>query len=440
MTWQAVGAEIDADRPEDGGGSLATSGGSPATGRRPWWTSGGFGRLFLGQAVSVVGSQVTFLALPIAAVFLLHASPAAMGLLGALDNLPYLLFGLGVGVLVDRYRRRRLMVSADLVRALAVGSIPISALAGRLTLTQLCVVVFIVGAANIVFDVSAQAQLPDLVAADRLVGANGLLQTTSSLSLVVGPGLAGEIIALLGAPVAILVDSVSYLVSALCIGAIREPEAPRQAAGESMRRQVAEGLRLVRADRRLIAIAGATSTASLAANAMFAVFVYFLVTRFGLGGAAIGFLYMAVGISGAAGAVLVPAAARRVGSGYMLAIMLVVAGVGLLGVALAGQSGFGGPACAAAVVGGSLLFGLGLISFSVLSAGLRQALAPAAARGRVLGTLRFFEWGSMPIGSLIGGLLGEIYGPVAAIEFAGLALIGASVWIVRSPLVGRDGS
>lgn len=401
----------------------------------PWWFSGGFGRLFAGQAVSVVGSQVTFLAVPIAAVFLLGATPAAMGLLGALDNLPYLLFGLGVGVVVDRFRRRRLMVLGDLVRAATVGSIPLAWAMGVLSFGQLCVVVFVVGICNLVFDVSSQAQMPDLLPAERLVGGNAALQTTTSLATVVGPGLAGQLIGFVGAPVAIVVDAVSYVVSACFIRSIREPESVRPSTDESARSQIVEGLRFVRSDGRLVAIAGGASTMSFAANALLAVFVYYLATRLGMDAASIGTLYMGVGIAGATGAILVPAAAGRVGLGRTMAVLPVIAGLGLLPLPFVVESGVGGLAQGAALVGGALVFGFGMISFSVLAAGLRQTLAPEAARGRVLGTLRFLEWGSMPIGSGVGGAIGQVFGPAAAVEFAGLAFVSGALWILISPLI-----
>ena len=407
-----------------------------ASSRFPWWTSGGFGRLFAGQAISVVGTQVTGLALPVTAVFLLGATPVQMGLLGALDNLPYLLFGLFVGIVVDRFRRRRLMVSADLVRALAVGSIPLAALAGCLGFPQLCAVVFVVGASNLVFDVSAQAQMPDLLTADRLMSGNASLQATSSLAMVVGPGIAGQLIAIVGAPVAIAVDAVSYVASALFIRSIREPELPRHDSTESAGSRILAALKLVRSDGRLVGLAGATATAALAANALFAVFVYYLARRYGFQAGSIGLVHMVVGLAGVLGAIVVPAlVGRGIRLGIVLATLPVLAGGALC---LLPAATLAGPLAVYALLAGSMIFGLGLISFSVLAAGLRQALAPAEARGRVLGTLRFFEWGSMPVGSLIGGLLGGLLGPEAAIEFAGLAFMASALWIVATPLFALE--
>jgi len=420
---------------EVGGQRVPAAGLPTEVGRKlPWWLTDGFGRLFAGQAVSAVGSQVTFLALPIAAVFLLGATPAAMGILGALDNLPYLLFGLGVGVVVDRFRRRKLMIVADLVRAIAVGSVPVAFALGRLGFEQLCVVVFVVGAGNIIFDVAAQAQMPDLLARERLVAGNGTLQTATSLAAVGGPGIAGQLIAFVGAPMAIVLDSISYVVSAVFVSTIREPEAPRTRSEEPMREQIASGLRLVRADVRLVGIAGAAATISLATNALFAVFVYYLAMRAGITPAGIGSLFMAVGVAGAVGAVTMPMLAERIGAGRVLVAMPLAAGLGLAAIPAALELA---PAVSTSVlVAGSLVFGLAMISFSVLSAGLRQTLAPVEARGRVLGTLRFFEWGTMPIGSLLGGAVGQVFGPVVAIELASAIFACAAIWIVASPLAG----
>ena len=393
----------------------------------------GFSRLWFGETVSVLGTQVTFVALPLAAVMILGASPFQMGLLGAVDNMPYLIFGLGVGVLVDRVSRRRLMVTSDLARAVVLASIPLAAAAGVLSLPQLFVVVFAVGVFNIVFDVSYQAHLPDLVAAERLVEANGKLEMSRSLSLVVGPGLAGTLVQLLTAPFAIVIDAASYVVSALSIATIHETESTPGATGQGLRREVTDGLRVVAGDRRLVGIAGATATVSMAMNAWLAVFVYHLVRDLSLDAGAVGLLFVVFGLGGVVGAVSASGLARMIGVGRLLALTPVVAGLGGLAVATAGGSG---SILAVKIGGAAAVFGFGLVTFSVTAAGVRQVLAPEALRGRVMATLRFFEWGVMPIGSVVGGLVGEAAGPAAALAVAASVFVSASVWIVASPLRG----
>jgi MFS family permease len=404
-------------------------------GRRRLGRPSGFARLWFGQAVSVAGTQVTFLALPMAAVIALHATPAQMGLLGALDNLPYLLFGLGVGLVVDRWRRRRLMILGDLVRAAAVGSVPLAAVAGRLTYEQLLAVVFVVGACNLLFDIASQAQLPELVAADRLVEANGKLELNRSLSMVGGPAVAGTLITWLTAPIAILVDAVSYLVSAGSIASIRDREPDRPLNHESARSQIVDGLKLVARDRRLVGIAGASAIVSFAMNAMFAVLVYFLANERHMNAAAIGGLFTVFGLGGAAGALLSPAIGRRLGVGRLLALAPVVAGLSVVGFTLAPAGSPFGLGLAIPVA----MLGCGMVGYGVTCAGVRQQLAPAAARGRVMGTLRFFEWGTMPLGSLAGGLLGQMLGPGAALGMTAVAFILAGAWVAASPAAAYRG-
>lgn len=399
-----------------------------------WW-KGGFGRLLFGQSVSAVGSQVTFIALPMIAVLSLRADPAAMGLLGALDNLPYLLIGLWVGVFVDRHARRRLMVASDLLRAAAVVSIPIAAVAGALTFAQLCAVAFVVGVGNIVFDVACQAQLPELVPESKLVPANGGLQTAGSLAMVGAPGLVGVLITVVGAPLSMVIDTLSYLVSAVSIASIRRPEQHRPAPESSSWSQIVDGLRLVRDDRRLVGIAGGAATISIAMNAAFAVLVYYLANTLGLDAGWIGAIFLAFGVGGVVGALAVSRLGEHLGVGRVLLIAPVVAGVGLIGYVVAGPfvraSAFG----VALVFCPSVVMGVGLVGFTVLAAGVRQLLAPAQARGRVLGTLRFVEWGSMPLGSVIGGAVGQWAGAPAALWVSAALLIATAGWVVATPLV-----
>jgi MFS family permease len=406
------------------------------TSRLPWWASGGYGRLLLGQSVSVVGSQVTFLALPLIAVLTLHATPGAMGVLGALDNLPYLLVGLWVGVFVDRHARRRLMILSDLLRAVAVVSVPIAAIGGWLSFAQLCAVAFVVGFGNIVFDVACQAQLPELVDREHMVAANGALQMSASLSMVGAPGLVGLLIKAIGAPLAILIDAASYVVSALSIGSIRQPEEARPAEEGSTWAQVLEGLRLVRDDARLVGIAGGASMLSLAMNAAFAVLMFYLATRLGLDAGVIGLVFLAFGVGGALGAMLISPIAARIGTGRTLIGSPLVGAAGLATFTVAAESGLPLAGTMTAIFCGSVVMGIGLVGFSVLAAGVRQLLAPSQARGRVLGTLRFLEWGSMPLGSVIGGVVGEAFGAAPAILTSAVLLAGAAVWIVATPLRG----
>ncbi len=180
-----------------------------------------FRKLWAGQTVSLLGTEVTFLALPLTAILLLDATPAQMGVLGALTLTPHFLVSLFAGVWVDRARRRPFLIASDLGRALLLGSIPLAALLGALSIWHLYAVGFLVGVLNVFFGVAYQSYLPSLVGRDRLAEANGRLAMSAEATAAAGPGIGGVLVGLLTAPVAILLDALSYLGSALFVTRIR---------------------------------------------------------------------------------------------------------------------------------------------------------------------------------------------------------------------------
>ena len=181
------------------------------------WRNADFLKLWAGQSISLIGSEVTALALPLTAALTLNASPAQMGILGAVQYAPALLLGLFAGVWIDRVRRRPILLFADVGRALLLASIPVAILLGAHSMNYLYGVAFAVGALTVLFSVAYQAYLPSLVAKDHLVGANGRLEGSRVFSFIVGSSLAGALVQLLTAPIAILADACSFLVSVLSL-------------------------------------------------------------------------------------------------------------------------------------------------------------------------------------------------------------------------------
>lgn len=401
------------------------------TAERRWWATGGISRLLFGQAISAVGSQVTFMAIPLIAVLTLGATPAGMGVLGAVDNLPYLLFGLWIGVFVDRTARRRVMVASDLMRALAVLSVPVAFVTGTLSFVHLCIVAFIVGLGNIAFDVACQAHLPELVEEEHLVSANGVLQTSAGLASVGAPGLVGLLIKLAGAPVSMVIDAVTYIVSAVSLAGIQQPEHPRPVEDSTTWQQIREGLEVVRSDPRLVGLGGAAAMVSIGMNAAFAVLVFYLANARGFDSVMIGLIFLTFGVGGAVGALTASALSTRLGVGPVLMAGPILGALGLVLVATADGRGVVG---LAELFAGALLLGLGLMAQQVLAAGVRQRLAPERVRGRVLGTLRFLEWGSMPLGSLLGGTLGEWTGSLPTLVVSAAFVASSPLWVATTPL------
>jgi MFS family permease len=395
----------------------------------------GFRRLWFGQSVSEFGSQVTTLALPLAAVLVLHASTFQVGLLTTTGFAPFLLIGLPAGVWVDRVRRKGVMIAADAARALALATIPVAYGLGTLSLAQLYVVTFVQGVATVFFDVAYMSLVPGLVGRQHVAEANAKLQATVSVAQVSGPSAAGFLIGLLSAPVAFLADAASFVVSVLSLLIIRDREpAPERAERHSLRAEMAEGLRFVVTNPILRMIAGCTSTANLFYSAVTAIGVVFLVRQVHLGASGIGVLTSLGAIGGVAGALSCGVLRRWIGSARLIWLSLTVAAP----LALLIPVTFPGPGLACYAVG---LFALsfGGVVYNVHQASFRQLLCPHRLLGRMNATIRFIVWGTIPLGGLLGGALGSWLGNRAALWVCAIGACLAPIWVLASPLRGmRD--
>ncbi len=280
------------------------------------WRHPDFRRLWIGETVSQFGGMVSQLALPLVAILIVHASTFQVGLLSACETAAFLLVGLPAGAWVDRMRMRLVLISADLVRAVAVGSIPVAQLLGRLTVAQLYVVALITGVATVFFDVAYQSYLPQLVETDRLVEGNSKLQASESVSQIAGPTAAGLLIQGLTAPFAVIVDAVSFLWSASWVAAIRRrPPRPERRVDRHLGREISEGVRFVVGNRMLRAIAMTTGSSNLFSALTFSVLYVLLARELGLSAGVIGLLGSTAAIGGLIGSLVRPAHRRSAGSG-----------------------------------------------------------------------------------------------------------------------------
>jgi len=388
-------------------------------------------KLWAGQAVSIFGTEVTSLALPLTAVFLLKATPLQMGILGAVGLAPYVMLSLVAGVWVDRLRRRPVLIAADLGRAVLLASIPAAALLRLLTMGQLYVVGFLVGTLSLLFGLAYQSFLPSVVGRDRLVEGNGKLAMSASTGQVAGPGLGGMLVQALTAPVAILVDAASYAVSAALIGLVRAPEAPPQrlARREPMRAEIGEGLRIVARQPVLRAITVSWSVYEFAVGMVLAVLVLYLTRDLDIAPAVLGWVFVVWSASGLAGASLTGWAARRFGLGPSIGAALLVAGLGGLCAPLAIVLR---PIAIPLVLVGQVLSGIGLTLSGSNQSGLRQALTPEQAQGRVNACFSFLTTGIRPFGALLGGVLGEMIGLPLTLLVGALGITAAGLWVLLS--------
>ncbi|MEV4054308.1 MFS transporter [Amycolatopsis sp. NPDC049688] len=389
-----------------------------------------FRRLFAGDTASQFGVFVGNTAVPLLAAVTLAATPFEMGLLTAAETLAFLLIGLPAGVWVDRLRRRRVMLTADFVRFALLLSVPVSWWAGVLTLAQLLAVVLFVGIATVFFDIAYQSYLPSLVGREHLMEGNAKLQAVQSTAQIAGPSAAGVLVQLVNAASTVLVTSLGFLTSALCLLRIRTREpAPERDGHARLLPQIAEGLRFVFSDKPLRAIVGTTATANFFGGAFAAVQVLFLTRTVGLPPAAVGVLLAIGGAGGILGAVCSAAVTRRLGQSRAIWLVPLVTMPGHLLIPLAGPDWRLGLAGLGLVAGG-----FGIIVYNVAQVSYRQAICPDRLLGRMNASVRFVVWGTLPLGGLLGGGLGEWLGLRGAMWVAVAGEVASVLWVVCSPL------
>jgi MFS family permease len=383
----------------------------PAVSRlRGLWRHADFMRLWTAAGISAAGNQVTFLALPLTAILVLHASAFEVAAISTAVTLPNLL-GIAAGVWLDRVRRRRVMIAADFGRAAVLASVPVAYVFGLVDLKQLYVVALISGTLNVFFEIASQAYLPSIVGRERLVEANAKLQGLTVAADSAGPSIAGALVTLVSAPMAILADAVSFLVSGLLIGSIskdyeppQEPS-PRATTRGSELRELREGARYVFSEPHLRPLLLSHSLANLALGLLFANLLVYAVRMLGLSAAMIGAIFSFANIGGFAGAVFARRIAERAGVGQTVITSFFLFGPAALLLATATTES------AVVFVGlGWTLQSFARSLYGVSATSLRQALVPDRLQARVSGVTATTGTSAFPLGTLVGGALAAAFG------------------------------
>jgi MFS family permease len=462
---------------------VSSASAQPPTRRRSLFRHPDYARLWTAATVSLFGTQVSQIAIPFIAAVLLNASPGQVGLLVTIEFLPFLLFTLPAGVWVDRYPRKRILVIGDIGRGLMLLSIPIAYPLGLLTIWQLYLVGFVNGIMTVFFDVADQSYLPSILDREDLVDGNAKLQISQSSAQILGQPFGGGIVAVLTAPVAILIDAISYFGSAGLIVSIRgRRQAAKAAAAEAeeratataaappvetvddvepspaaaasvaveasvaepaategsdatdrpqsgMRSQIAEGLRYILGHRFLANIAASTATSNLCGNIALATFPVYAYRILELSPAAVGTIGGIGGAGVLVGALLASRVASRFGIGRTIVGSIALGQVAGLLVPIASKD--------LAFWFFSVAFFIGSIAnviYNVNQVSLRQAITPEAFLGRMNATMRFLVWGTIPIGSLIGAGLSEVVGVHTTIWIGAILGLGTFLPVLLSPV------
>jgi MFS family permease len=396
------------------------------------WRKADFMRLWVGQTISEAGTQVSALAVPTVAILLLHASPFEVGLLTALEFLPFPVLGLVAGVYADRLKRRPLMIWSDLGRMVALLTIPVAFSFGLLTIEQLYVVGLVVGIFNVFFGISYQSYLPALIDRADLVEGNSKLEVSRSTAQLAGPAIAGFAIQAIGAARAIYLDAASYLVSAVSLWLIKKPEpqpSPATASGRTgFWHEMWEGIQVVIHNPTLWKIAGCTATANLGSNMAFAVELIFMYRYLHLAPGLVGIVFAVGAVGGLLGAIATAGVVKRLGVGVTLLVSILGGGL-LAATPLAAQTN--APVFLSALFFFEFLIGA---PYNITQVSLRQAITPDRVQGRMNATMRTIVWGTIPIGSVVGGILGTVIGVVPTIVLGGFISLLAAGWILAGPI------
>ncbi|MET9530860.1 MFS transporter [Streptomyces sp. NPDC006649] len=379
-----------------------------------------FGRLFAATALGQLGDRIIFLALPLVAIAALNTDEFQVGLLTATTTAGSLLVGLPAGAWVDRMRKRSVMISTDLVRALILLAIPVVWWAGFLTIWWLYAVALTHGLLTVFFDIAYVSYLPHLVGRDNLVEGNSKLSAIRSVTSISGPAVAGPLVGWLGAPVALLASSVGMAASGLLAIGIRKRERKPELSGHpKMRRDIKEGLKFVLGSPALRAIILGDAIFNLFLVMYQTMLLFFLEREIGLQSFGIGLLLSGMGCGALLGALLATTVSKRVGQGPViwLAPLVTCPLTVLMPMARPGWSVY------VAAVGLAAL-SLGGVVRVVAQSSFQQALTPDRLLGRMSATSRFVSWGGIPLGGLLGGVSGSVFGaaPTLWIGATGMTL------------------
>jgi len=388
-----------------------------------------FRRFWAGETISLFGDQVSSIALPLTGVVVLHADAAQMGYLGAASLVPNLLLSLHAGALVDRRGRgRQTMIAADLGRAALLATVPVAYVLDVLTIEQLYVVAFLTGALSVFFFVSYNRLVVSLVPRERYVEANSLLNGSRAFSYVGGPSVGGILSQVASAPFALLIDAVSFVGSALFLGAIRPVEPPTE---EAARGHVVAGVRFIRRSPSLRASLYATATINLFNFMFWALFVLYATRSLGVGAATLGLVLGAGAVGGLVGAVVTGRISRRIGVGPAYIAGCILFPAPLLLVPLADGPK---PVVLAMLFLAEFGSGFGVMILDISAGSIMQALVPDRLRSRFQGAYMVVNYGVRPIGALLGGAVGSAIGVRPALWIASIGALAGVLFLLPSPL------
>jgi MFS family permease len=398
------------------------------------WRHRDFLLFWSGETISLFGSQVTVLALPLTAIFVLHATPFELGLLNAASFAPFLVATLPAGAWLDRRRKRPVLLASNLIRASVIGVVPIAAVGGWLSLELLYAVALLHGVLAVMYDVGWLSFVPSLVSRERVVAANSRLQASASAAQVGGPGIGGILVQVLTAPAALAVDACSFAFSAVTLALLHPKEPSRRAdRPRHLVSEIVDGLTVTFRNPKLRAMALNAAAFNLFDQVIYTVFLLYAVGPLGLSAGLVGGIIGVGAIGSLIGALGAERLGQRIGIGRAMIAMSVVGSITAVAIPFVGGDK---PAIVALLSGVFLVQGIGLGVTNVYFVSLRQALTPSDLLGRMNASYRTITFGAIPVGALVGGVLAQLIGLRGALLIGGIGLLCTPLLIMASPVRG----
>lgn len=396
------------------------------------WKHPDFLKLWFGQTVSEFGSRISRDAIPLIAVILLAATPAQMGLLVMAASTPILILGLFVGAWVDRLRRRPILIFADTARLLLLLTLPFMAFTDSLTMPALYIIAALMGILTLFFNLAYRSILPSLIDRENLAEGNSKLATTDSLAEIGGPAISGLLIQAVSAPIAVVFDAATFLVSAVSVASIRKPEPlPEKSRDENLLREMKEGVQIIWHHPILRTIAIGLGVRSFFGNFFAALYAFYAVRELGLTPSVLGIVVSAGGVGAILGALLSHQLTQRFGVGSTMMGALLFGSTFSLLTPLAG----GTPLLAAATLIATQIVGDGAMTiFQINELTLRQMVVPDRLLGRANASMEFLVEGVAPLGALVGGAIATVTNARFGLLVAVLGGLATSIWMLFSPL------
>ncbi len=391
--------------------------------------------LWTGQTVSSIGDQMSGLALPVLAVTILNASEWQVGMMNAAGLSMFLLIGLPAGAWVDRWRKRRVMITADVVRMVVVLSIPILYFFGDLQMWYLIAAAAVMSVANVFFDVSYQSVLPLMLPKDQMPKANSALETTMQTSGIAGPAIVGGLLTLVKAPVLLIIDALTFLVSFVAISQIKiqESAVPKHER-QPLKTEIIDGVKFVSKHPIISRITISTSVYNFFSTGIQTLAPILVLRTMDASPALYGLVFSIGAVAGLMGAVSSAKIGEKLGQGNTVILTMALSGIASFGFPIA--AAIGDASAIPFVIASQALFSFCGLVYNITQVSARQALCPEHLLGRMNASIRFFVWGVMPISALASGALATAFGMVPVMLGGAIGALSATWFVFASPLRG----